>query len=230
MIPAGRLGERSLRLAGSPTRASAHVGLMETLTRPDTSRQLVTLETVTALSPIETADFIAVAKVRGWNLVVKKDEVKVGDKVLYFEIDSLLPLADPRSAFLEPRGAKPSRASMATCSRPPGCAPSTPRAWPCRRPCSPSWKTSPTVKILPPSLASSSTRSPFRRTPRHGRREVPDQLRSEDRAARVQNLEGVFAELCANYDWHLRYVGVDAATDIAARGITLEEYLAAAPQ
>lgn len=28
--------------------------------------------------------------------------------------------------------------------------------------------------------------------------------------------------------WHLRYVGVDAATDMAARGITLEEYLAAA--
>lgn len=76
---------------------------METL---EAVRALVTLETVTAMSPIENADFIAAAKVRGWTLVVKKDEVSVGDKVLYFEIDSLLPLADPRFAFLEPRGAK----------------------------------------------------------------------------------------------------------------------------
>lgn len=83
----------------------AHMVPMETLTRAE-SRQLVTLETVTEMRPIENADFIAAAKVRGWNLVVKKDEVSVGDKVLYFEIDSLLPLADPRFAFLEPRGAK----------------------------------------------------------------------------------------------------------------------------
>lgn len=75
---------------------------METL---EAVRALVTVETVTSLTPIENADFIAVARVRGWNLVVKKDEVKVGDAVLYFEIDSHLPLADPRFAFLEPRGA-----------------------------------------------------------------------------------------------------------------------------
>lgn len=69
-------------------------------------RALVTVETVTSLTPIENADFIAVAKVRGWSLVVKKDEVAVGDAVVYFEIDSHLPLSDPRFAFLEPRGAK----------------------------------------------------------------------------------------------------------------------------
>ncbi|MFB9714042.1 RNA ligase family protein [Arthrobacter methylotrophus] len=76
---------------------------METL---EAVRALVTVETVTSLTSIENADFIAIAKVRGWNLVVKKDEVEVGDKVVYFEIDSHLPLADPRFAFLEPRGAK----------------------------------------------------------------------------------------------------------------------------
>jgi RNA ligase (TIGR02306 family) len=75
---------------------------METL---EATRALVTVETVTSLTPIENADFISVAKVRGWNLVVKTEEVKVGDHVLYFEIDSHLPLADPRFAFLEPRGA-----------------------------------------------------------------------------------------------------------------------------
>lgn len=76
---------------------------METL---EAVRALVTVETVTSLTPIENADFIAVAKVRGWNLVVKKEEVSVGDAVVYFEIDSHLPLDDPRFAFLEPRGAK----------------------------------------------------------------------------------------------------------------------------
>ena len=30
----------------------------------------------------------------------------------------------------------------------------------------------------------------------------------------------------AHEQWHFRYVGVDAATDIWQRGITLEEYLA----
>jgi len=76
---------------------------METL---EPVRALVTVETVTSITEIVNADFIAIAKVRGWNLVVKKDEVNVGDAVYYFEIDSHLPLADPRFAFLEPRGAK----------------------------------------------------------------------------------------------------------------------------
>lgn len=76
---------------------------METL---EAVRALVTVETVTSITEIENADFIAIAKVRGWNLVVKKDEVKAGDKVVYFEIDSHLPLSDPRLAFLAPRGSK----------------------------------------------------------------------------------------------------------------------------
>jgi hypothetical protein len=37
-------------------------------------RGLVTVETVTAMRPIENADFIVRAKIRGWNLVMKKDE------------------------------------------------------------------------------------------------------------------------------------------------------------
>jgi RNA ligase (TIGR02306 family) len=76
---------------------------METL---EAVRALATVETVTSLAEIENADFIAVAKVRGWNLVVKKDEVALGDAVVYFEIDSHLPLSDPRFAFLAPRGSK----------------------------------------------------------------------------------------------------------------------------
>jgi RNA ligase (TIGR02306 family) len=69
-------------------------------------RQLVTLETISEIAPIEGADAIEVAKVRGWNVVVKKGEFQPGEEVLYFEIDSFLPISDPRFAFLEPRGVR----------------------------------------------------------------------------------------------------------------------------
>jgi RNA ligase (TIGR02306 family) len=80
---------------------------METLTLPEAAeRALVTLETVPALTLIENADAIEACRVRGWNVVVKKGEVAVGDRVCYFEIDSFLSLADDRFAFLEPLGSK----------------------------------------------------------------------------------------------------------------------------
>jgi RNA ligase (TIGR02306 family) len=44
--------------------------------------------------------------VRGWDVVVKLDEFRVGDLCVYFEIDSFLDTADPRFAFLAPRGVK----------------------------------------------------------------------------------------------------------------------------
>ncbi|MCU6481309.1 RNA ligase (ATP) [Arthrobacter sp. A2-55] len=80
---------------------------METIARPEAEeRQLATIETVDALSPIEDADAIEVAHIKGWELVVKKGEVAVGDQVLYLEIDSFLPLDDPRFAFLAARAEK----------------------------------------------------------------------------------------------------------------------------
>jgi RNA ligase (TIGR02306 family) len=69
-------------------------------------RQLVTLENITEINPIPDADQIEVAKVRGWNVVVKKGEFQPGEEVLYFEIDSFLSISDPRFAFLEPRGVR----------------------------------------------------------------------------------------------------------------------------
>ena len=54
-------------------------------------RQLATIQTIKALIPIEGADRIEVAEVLGWKCVVKKNEFKVGDKIVYFEVDSLLP-------------------------------------------------------------------------------------------------------------------------------------------
>lgn len=79
---------------------------MTTTVAEPADRTLATLERITALTPIENADAIESAMVRGWNVVVKKGEFAVDDLVIYFEIDSLLPLDDERFAFLAPRGEK----------------------------------------------------------------------------------------------------------------------------
>ncbi len=65
------------------------------------TRKLVTIRTVSALDPIPGADIIEVATVDGWQCVVKKGEFTVGEKGLYFEIDSFLPSTDERFKFLE---------------------------------------------------------------------------------------------------------------------------------
>lgn len=67
---------------------------------PNQDRKLATIQTIKDIQPIPDADAIEVAKVMGWQVVIKKDEYKVGDKVVYFEIDSYLP-REPRYKFLE---------------------------------------------------------------------------------------------------------------------------------
>lgn len=57
-------------------------------------RQLATVRIISDILPIENADFIELAKIDGWQCVVKKGEFKVGDKCIYFEIDSLLPVIE----------------------------------------------------------------------------------------------------------------------------------------
>lgn len=63
-------------------------------------RQLVTLREVAELIPIEGADFIELAQVDGWQCVVKKGDFCVGQRGLFFEIDSLIPTEDERFKFL----------------------------------------------------------------------------------------------------------------------------------
>jgi len=65
-------------------------------------RKLASLQIIDSLSPIDGADRIERAKVLGWQVVVKKDEFKVGDLIIYCEIDSLLP-EKPEFEFLRPR-------------------------------------------------------------------------------------------------------------------------------
>ena len=63
--------------------------------------KLVSIQKVKKLKPIANADKIEVCELvgLGWEIVVKKGEIQVGDKVVYFEIDSALPIED-RYEFL----------------------------------------------------------------------------------------------------------------------------------
>jgi RNA ligase (TIGR02306 family) len=65
-----------------------------------TERKLVTVRKINAIEPIKDADAIEVAVVGGWRVVVKKNEYKVGDLAVYFEIDSFLPEGNPSWQFL----------------------------------------------------------------------------------------------------------------------------------
>lgn len=71
----------------------------------NTERKLVTVRTVSELAPIDGADNIEVATVDGWKCVVKKGEFKIGDRGVYFEIDSLLPI-HPLFSFLANKGTR----------------------------------------------------------------------------------------------------------------------------
>lgn len=55
------------------------------------SRKLASVQKIKAIKPIEGADKIEIVQVLNWDCVAKKGEYQVGDKVIYFEIDSLLP-------------------------------------------------------------------------------------------------------------------------------------------
>jgi len=65
-------------------------------------RELVTIRKIADLVPIEGADAIELAKIDGWQCVVKIGEFKVGDPCLYFEIDSFIPLL-PQLDYLKSR-------------------------------------------------------------------------------------------------------------------------------
>jgi hypothetical protein len=54
-------------------------------------RKLASVRKIKELRPIEGADRIELSIIDGWQVIVKKDDFKVGDKCIYFEIDSVLP-------------------------------------------------------------------------------------------------------------------------------------------
>ena len=71
-------------------------------------RKLASIQTVNAVEPIPNADAIEKIRVLGWWVVVKKGEHKPGDKLVYCEIDSLLP-ERPEFEFLRASSFKPAQ-------------------------------------------------------------------------------------------------------------------------
>lgn len=69
-------------------------------------RRLASIQKIASVERIEGADKISLARVMGWNVVVGKGEFVAGMKCVFFEVDSILPMA-PWSEFLVKRN--PSR-------------------------------------------------------------------------------------------------------------------------
>lgn len=62
-------------------------------------RKLASIVVIDDIAPIPDADMIEVATVKGWKLVIRKNEFKPGDQAIYCEIDSFLPIT-PAFEFL----------------------------------------------------------------------------------------------------------------------------------
>lgn len=58
------------------------------------NRALATVQRIKEIHPIENSDNLSRAVVLGWNVVVRRGDYEPGDKVVYFEIDSFLPVRE----------------------------------------------------------------------------------------------------------------------------------------
>jgi RNA ligase (TIGR02306 family) len=54
-------------------------------------RKLTSIQVVTEVNPIPGADRIEKVRVLGWNVVCPKDKFKPGDKIVYIEVDTIVP-------------------------------------------------------------------------------------------------------------------------------------------
>jgi RNA ligase (TIGR02306 family) len=70
-----------------------------------TSRKLASVQEITDIINHTNSDNLALATVLGWQIIIKRGEFQKGDKIIYFEIDSLLPDKE-WSKFMKPRDFK----------------------------------------------------------------------------------------------------------------------------
>lgn len=66
-------------------------------------RKLASIQKILDIKPIENADSIECAIINGWTVVVKKNEFTIGDKCVFFEIDSILPVIEQFRFLGDPR-------------------------------------------------------------------------------------------------------------------------------
>lgn len=67
----------------------------------ESDRSLASIVRISKLIPIEGADRILLAQIKGWKCIVKIDEFIEGDLGVYFEIDSIVDKDDPTFDFLK---------------------------------------------------------------------------------------------------------------------------------
>lgn len=67
----------------------------------ETQRALAYIVSIDEIQPIPNYDRVEHVRTRGWWVVCKKDDFKIGDKAIYFEVDSKVPSTDERFSFLE---------------------------------------------------------------------------------------------------------------------------------
>jgi len=65
-------------------------------------RKLVSIQRIVKIHDIPDKDFIAVADILGWRVIIRKNEFKEGDLCIYCEIDTVLP-ETPEFEFLKSR-------------------------------------------------------------------------------------------------------------------------------
>jgi RNA ligase (TIGR02306 family) len=65
-------------------------------------RKLASIRIVEDVAPVENSDNLDVITVLGWQVVTQRGEFKVGDEVVYCEIDSIMPEREVFD-FLRPR-------------------------------------------------------------------------------------------------------------------------------
>lgn len=69
----------------------------------DEFREMAKVVTIDAIVPIKKADKLELAQIGGWSVIVGKGMYEVGQKVIYCEIDALLPMNNPLFSFLAER-------------------------------------------------------------------------------------------------------------------------------
>ena len=72
----------------------------------NSERELAYVVLIDGIEPIPGYDRVETAIVSGWHVIVQKDQFKVGDPAIYFEIDSRVPKDKECFAFLEKRNYK----------------------------------------------------------------------------------------------------------------------------
>lgn len=66
---------------------------------PANERKLASVERIGSVAPVPNSDNLEVVGVKGWKVVIRKGEFREGDRCVFFEIDSFLPIR-PEFEFL----------------------------------------------------------------------------------------------------------------------------------